>query len=108
MIGAFDKIVRKTRSIPPLVSFQLHLSKLLSEGVISSFYYLEMSRIPFDTIWLELANAERMYVFVRERERESGWWERDRGGWSRDSRVDRVLLRSIKGSQVYAFVGTHA
>lgn len=25
-----------------------------------------MSRIPFDTIWLELANAERMYVFVRE------------------------------------------
>lgn len=29
-----------------------------------------MSRIPFDTIWLELANAERMYVFVRERERE--------------------------------------
>lgn len=72
-----------------------------------------MSRIPFDTIWLELANAERMYVFVRERERERMGDGREIGEDDREIRAwiesyGLYRLRSIKGSQVYAFVGTHA
>lgn len=53
-----------------------------------------MSRIPFDTIWLELTNAERMYVFVRERERERVGDGREIG---EDDREIRAWIESCYG-----------